>query len=215
MCTDEDYGDGRPCPEVDQSENGCDADTLPQNLDPSYCASGFVKVGDWMNSTGGVKNADLVRCMLNYYMGIADESCPVYEDYPVEHSFTIPVFDITTMEVHPDKNPVPCNAMEQPYDPYVFSDDPDNLWGKYLDGLHYRVAGFARMQVRGYQLSSGTPTYQPGFDPEEWGCYSPPYVPEDGFRISAEFLNWVDDVDTSAECYDPSGTLLSSPKLTE
>lgn len=212
MCSDPDYGDGRPCPYVDQKENGCDADTLPDNLNPGACASGFVQVGDWMNSTAGVKNADNARCWLSYYVGFVDPDLKKVCADGEPHSFTIPVYDITTLTVHPDVNPVPCNAMSQPYDPYYW---PDSDGKKYSDGLHYRVAGFARMQILQYQLSGGNPVPETlDFDPSV-ECITTGVEPDDGFRITAEFIEWVDDVNASSECYDPFGTLWSSPKLTE
>ena len=81
-------------------------------------------------------------------------------------------------------------------------------------GLHYRVAGFARMQILGYQLSQGeSDTVNVGHSGE--GCVTLGEIPHNGNRITAEFREYVDDYDTSNECYDPSGSLLSAPKLTE
>jgi hypothetical protein len=199
MCTDEVYGDGRPCPEVDQKVNGCDAGVLENNLDPSFCASGFIKVGDWMSSTSGKVNADDVRCLLDYYLGIPHpiDECGVSSD--VQHEFTIPVYDVSTAEL--GGSSIPCLLMGPPY---------DGTSG----GLHYRVAGFARMQILGYQLSQGT-SEEVNVGHSGVGCTTVGEVPNNGSRITAEFRDYVQDIATSDECYDPSGTLLSAPRLNE
>ena len=193
----------RSCPEVDQGLNACDSGVLAANLSPAYCASGFVMVGDWMSSTSGVVNASDVLCQLLYYLGTHDEYCNLRES-PQPVPFTIPVYEYTNMD-DPDLaelcNPIPCLRMK----------DHDDVCS---GGLHYKVAGFARMQLLGFQLSQGeSETVNAGSDGTE--CVTEGVAPNNGNRITAAFLNWVDDIDTSNECYDPSGTLLSSPKLTE
>jgi hypothetical protein len=196
------YGDGRPCPEVTQQTNACDEGTLADNLDPEYCASGFVKVGDWMSGTSGVISSDDVTDLLDYYIGIRDENGDL-RDVSMPVTVTVPMYSGTNLDaVWNCKNVATCKLMSNLEDPCS-------------GGLHYRVAGFARMQILGYQLSQTTNPVPDlaEFDPstcETWGV-----VPHDGNRISARFIEWVDDVNTSDACYDPSGTLLSSPKLTE
>lgn len=198
--------DERPCPSVDQKQNSCDSGTLAKNLDPTECASGFVKVGDWMSSTSGVINADDVLCWLCYYLGPAsgceDSPCLAPVGAPVPHEFTIPVYDADTFEMY--NIDTPCNSMNDPTDPST-------------GGLHYRVAGFARMQILGFQLSQGgSDTVSAGITgTEEDGCVTFGTDPHEGNRITAEFLEYVQDTDTSNSCYDPEGTLLSAPRLTE
>ena len=111
MCGD--GGDGRPCPEVNQGVNACNSMILADNLDPTVCASGFIKVGDWMSSTSGVVNADDVRCLLDYYLGIPHDlgECGASSDVPTE--FTIPVYDGTTMDA-PETVPHPLSPHEGP-----------------------------------------------------------------------------------------------------
>ena len=164
------------------------------------CASGFIKVGDWMSSTSGVVNANDVRCLLDYYLGIPHDigECGASSDVPNE--FTIPVYDGTNMDAPDYCTPIPCLRMSDPYDACS-------------GGLHYKVAGFARMQLLGYQLSQGGGAVSVGHSGE--GCVTLGEVPHNGNRITAEFREYVQDYDTSNECYDPSGTLLSSPRLNE
>jgi hypothetical protein len=199
MCELED----RPCPSVDQKTNSCDSTTLAANLNPSECASGFVEVGDWMSSTSGVINADDVLCWLCYYLGPAAgcEASPCLEptDAPVAHEFIIPVYDTTNLDQL--NNAIPCKSMTDPEDPSS-------------GGLHYRVAGFARMQLLGFQLSQGTSESVSAGD-SGTGCVTLGTGPHEGNRITAQFLEYVQDFDTSSACYDPEGTLLSAPKLTE
>ena len=211
MCTSEEYGDGRPCP-LPQGTNGCDTPVLGQNLDPVNCASGFVKVGDWLSAASGAMSAEEVKCHLSYYLGIpgADNTVPLDCSDGEPHSFTIPVYGQSTVDVLPDEKPVPCNSMSEPYDPYYWFENDLN----YNDGLHYQVVGFARMQLLGYSLSAGTPVpAETIFDPAS--CIT--HGTEDGeaFRISARFLEYVTDYTSTNECYDPMGTLWSSPRLTE
>jgi hypothetical protein len=60
--------------------------------------------------------------------------------------------------------------------------------GPWPNGLHYRVAGFARMQLLGYQLSQG-PGYDPFVDPST--CVTLGEEPNDGNRLTARFIDWV------------------------
>ena len=198
VCEDPEYG-LRTCPYVDQGTNACDSTVLAENLDPSNCASGMVKVGDWMSSTSGVVNADDVRCWLQYYQGTHDENCdprPEGEEEP--HPFTIPVYDYTTMDDYDVDTP--CLRMKDPGDPNT-------------GGLHYHVAGFAKMQLLGFQLSQGTGVVMSGHTGE--GCVTYGEEPHNGNRITALFEDFVYDYDTSSECFDPAGTLLSAPRINE
>jgi hypothetical protein len=195
-------GNDRPCPEVDQGVNGCDTGVLTSNLDPSNCASGFIEVGDWMSSTSGKINGDDVRCMLDYYLGIPHpiEECGVSSDEVVP--FIFPLYDISTADPSiPDGSSIPCLRMSDP-------DDPSS------GGLHYRVKGFARMELLGYQLSQGT-SEEVSVGHDGYGCVTIGEIPNNGSRITARFIQWVEDSNTSSECYDPSGSLLHGPKLTE
>jgi hypothetical protein len=137
--------------------------------------------------------------MLDYYLGIPHDlgDCGVSSD--VMREFTIPVYDTTPLDLDPPSE-VPCLAMSDPYDPTS-------------GGLHYQVAGFARMQLLGYQLSQGSGVVNVGHSGE--GCVTHGEIPHNGNRITAEFREYVTDYSTSSECFDPSGTLLSSPRLTE
>jgi hypothetical protein len=195
-------GDGRPCPEVNQGVNACDSTVLAANLDPIVCASGFIQVDDWMSSTSGVVNADDVRCLLDYYLGIPHplDECGASSD--VAREFTIPVYGETNMDAPWYCDPVPCLRMK-------------DLGDVCSGGLHYRVAGFARMQILGYQLSQGEGAVSVGHSGEGCVNITDGVDPNNGNRITAEFRDYVQDYDTSSKCYDPSGTLLSSPKLTE
>jgi hypothetical protein len=81
-------------------------------------------------------------------------------------------------------------------------------------GLHYMVAGFAKMQLLGFQLSQGTSgPVQVGHTGE--GCVTLGTIPNNGNRITAEFIDYVEDYASSSECYDPLGTLRASPKIVE
>jgi Flp pilus assembly protein TadG len=193
-------GDGRPCPSVDQKVNSCDSTTLAKNLDPNECASGFVQVGDWMSSASGVINADDVRCWLCYYLGPAPgcADSPCVDSIP--HEFTIPVYDGTTLG-EPYYADTTCLRMKDPYDPST-------------GGLHYQVAGFARMQLLGFELSQGTSgSVSAGASGSL--CVTLGTGPHEGNRITAQFLEYVQEFDPGSACYDPEGTLLSAPRLTE
>ena len=201
MCDDtKPWYDGRPCPGVDQSNNGCDAVTLPENLDPDNCGSGFVKVGDWMSSATGNMNADDVVCWLRYYLGEVDKDCnecPLCEPQP----FTIPVYDAISAEEEFGGSLTPCLPMSNPLEPDT-------------GGLHYRVAGFAQMQLLGFNVSQGLGVLYG--DPDFALCETHGEGPHDGERITAEFLEYIeDDFTNSSECFDPKGTLRSAPKLNE
>lgn len=191
--------DDRPCPLVDQGVNACNSPILAANLHPDNCGRGYVEVGDWVSSTSGVVNADDVRCMLLYYMGSHDLACNPIDPW-VPRPFTIPVYDSTTMDLDPPSE-VPCLAMDNPYDPTS-------------GGLHYRVAGFAKMQLLGFQLSQGgSVIVNAGNDGTQ--CITIGEVPHNGNRITAEFIKYVEDYDSSNACYDPEGSLLTSGKLVE
>lgn len=194
-------GVDRPCPEIDQGTNGCQVPVLGNNLNPLHCASGFVAKGDWMSGASGVMNASDVGCALDYYLGIPHDlsDCGVSSSVPV--GFTIPVYDYTTADPEGGSgSSTPCLSMTDPLDPST-------------GGLHYHVVGFARMQLLGYQLSqSANPVPDLTiFDPSQ--CETLGIVPNDGFRITAQFVEWVDDATSTNACYDPTGTLLSAPRL--
>jgi Flp pilus assembly protein TadG len=190
----------RPCPSVVQGKNACDSPTLARNLDPTECASGFVQVGDWMSSTSGVINADDVLCWLCYYLGPAagclDSPCMDGK----AHEFTIPVYDGTTLG-DPYYADTTCLRMKDPTDPTT-------------GGLHYRVAGFARMQLQGFRLSQGASGSVSAGDSGSL-CVTLGTGPHEGNRITAQFLQYVDEFDPGSACYDPEGTLLSAPRLTQ
>jgi hypothetical protein len=190
----------RACP-LEQGTNACDSPVLAMNLHPDSCASGFVQVGDWMSSTSGVINADDIRCLLSYYYGSHDEDCNERAELEPQ-PFTIPVYEYTNMDLPWNCDPVPCLRMK---------DLDDECSG----GLHYKVVGFAQMQLLGFQLSEGTSGgVSVGHDGT--GCWTEASAePYEGNRITAEFLNYVTDFSSSNPCYDPLGTLLSAPKLTE
>jgi hypothetical protein len=177
-------------------------------------------------------NADDIRCALNYYVGYDDPDDPTDDGCSdgVRHSFTIPVYDTTTVDEGIDT--ASCGAMPDPCN--IYDNTP-----KYA--LHYHVKGLAQMQVVQYQLSQGQEyppddvleqrgilgrvnscsTYydfvvEPGTEPPEPGATpTPTPEPPDGFRITVEFLDYVQDFSSSDNCFDPEGTLWSSPKLTE
>jgi hypothetical protein len=198
-CEGSPYSDGRPCPLVDQGQNACNSPILAANLHPDNCGNGYVEVGDWISSTSGVVNADDVRCMLLYYMGSHDLYCNPLEIWE-PHPFTIPVYSGTTMDLEP-LSAIPCLSMDNPNDPTS-------------GGLHYYVSGFAKMQLLGFQLSQGgSVTVNAGNDGTE--CITIGETPHNGNRITAEFIKYVTDYDSSNECYDPEGSLLTSGKLTE
>lgn len=82
--------------------------------------------------------------------------------------------------------------------------------GPWPNGLHYRVAGFAEMQLLGYKLSEGQ-EYDPWIDPEK--CIAlgelPGEEPNTGRRLTARFLKWGGG--ETGNCY-AIGTLLA-PQL--
>lgn len=63
-------------------------------------------------------------------------------------------------------------------------------------GMHYRVAGFARMEVVGYQLPNGNPMPDASVFDYATRCttIAPPEQNKEkqGFRISAKFLGWAE-----------------------
>jgi hypothetical protein len=59
--------------------------------------------------------------------------------------------------------------------------------GPWPSGLHYKVVGFARMQLLGYQLSQGK-AYDPIVDPST--CVTLGEAPNDGNRLTARFMGW-------------------------
>jgi Flp pilus assembly protein TadG len=219
----------RPCPVTQGSP--CSEETLDANISPAVCASGFVQVGDWIAAAPGDMNSTDVRCALHYYLGYDDPSTTADDGCSdgKSHSFTVPVYDETTADLGIDD--ASCGAMPDPCDPY-------DITPKYA--LHYHVAGLARMQIVQYQLSEGQ-EYPPDdalapevlarinscntyYDfvveeatPEPGSELTPTPTPEppDGFRITVEFLEYVQDYSSSEDCFDPFGTLWASPKLTE
>jgi hypothetical protein len=214
----------RPCPPYQQG-TGCSEQTLATNLDPINCGTGYVETGDWVANSTGISNADEgVRCALDYYLGIPRVDCTLKNLDLGPIPFTIVVYDYTNISTDNPK-PSACGG-DKDYDDLS---DPDT-WG-----LHYHVAGFAQMQILGYELSQGgtnvsaqmndleylrglewdpTINLDDGFDPMV-DCWNPPTAFRTGNRITAYFMNWVTSYSSSNECYDPWGTLLSSPKLTE
>ncbi len=216
----------RPCP-PEQQGTGCSEQTLATNLNPDNCGTGYVETGDWVANTTGIMNSnDSTLCYLDYYLGIPRDigDCGWSSDVPI--SFTIVVYDGTNIsKLNP--NPSACGG-DSSYDDLY---DPDS-WG-----LHYHVAGFAQMQIIGYELSQGGTNvsaqmsefnisqldWDPndpyidlsdGFDPMV-DCWNPPAAQQEGNRITAFFMNWVQSYSSSNACYDPWGTLLASPKLVE
>jgi len=188
----------RECPEVDQGTNACDSTVLGENLDPFSCGSGYIEVGDWMSGAAGVINADDVRCWLLWYLGSHNEYCEPVDPW-VPHGFVIPVYDYTTIRDY-DVD-IPCLRMKDPYDPNT-------------GGLHYHVAGFARMELMGFQLSQGTSgSVSAGVAPTD--CVTLGTMPNDGNRITAKFVEWVDNEDLGTECTNPMSTIYSAPKLFE
>jgi hypothetical protein len=196
----------RPCPVEQGGTNACDPNTLGDNLNPDNCASGFIAVGDWvsgatgvMNTGGGQSEQQRVLDWLDYYLGYTDG---------ISHTFSIVVFDYTS-EGEPYNTTSLCNAMEDGGGVPIGENWPSA-------GVHYHVRGFAVMQIMGYQLSnaSGESVVNVGHDGTD--CEDLGVFPDKGgFRITAHFERWVEEWDTSDACYDPLGTLLSSPKLSE
>ncbi len=214
----------RPCPAVAQG-NGCDAPLLEANISPGTCASGFVKVGDWIAAAPGDMSSSGVRCALDYYLDYQDPDNLCTDDAP--HSFTVPVYNETTEDY--GISTASCGVMPQPCN--IYDINPAYV-------LHYHVSGLARMQILQYQLSEGVGAVK--YPPDDAlgsdtlnrinSCTSyydfqcdPDLDPDcdinekkkDGFRITVEFLNWVDDFSSSEACFDPDGTLYSAPRITE
>ncbi len=222
----------RPCP-PEQLGTGCSAATLAENLDPVNCGNGYVETGDWVaNSTGIQQKFEGVRCVLDYYLGILRDDCILQNVDAGPIPFTIVVYDGTNISSD-NPNPSACGGDSSYADLY----DPTG-WG-----LHYHVAGFAQMQILGYELSQGGENVSSqinnleylksldwgdpiapdvwqnidlsdGFDPMV-DCWNPPTAFQDGNRITAYFMSWVTSYSSSNECYDPWGTLLASPRLVE
>jgi hypothetical protein len=78
--------------------------------------------------------------------------------------------------------------------------------GPWPNGLHYHVAGFARMQLLGFQLSQG-----PGYGHDGTGCVTLGVPPNDGNRLTARFIDWVGGEGGNCKAV---GTL-RAPKLQE
>lgn len=204
----------RPCP-IDQGTNPCDTPTLTANLNPINCASGYVMYDDWVANSTGIANSSNVLCYLDYYLGLRDDDCSFREvPYPVP--FTIPVYDYTNVGYYDEGKPAACGGHVAPGD----LDDP-SLWG-----LHYHVAGFAKMQILGYMLAQGsTVDIAQIANPEDYDlpadfdplrdCVTLGVPPHDGNRITALLQDFVEEFVPEASCFDPTGTLLSAPKLTE
>ena len=216
--------DERPCPSVAQG-NGCNAVLLENNILPDECASGFVKVGDWIAGAPGDMSSSGVRCALDYYLDFQDLSNPCTDELP--HTFTVPVYSETTADL--GISGASCGVMSNPCNPFDINP---------AYSLHYKVSGLARMQILQYQLSEGVGAVEYPADDQldsatldrinscisyyDFQC-DPDLDPDcdinekkkDGFRLTVEFINWVDDFSSSDACYDPEGTLLSSPRLTE
>lgn len=194
----------RPCPSIDQGVNACDTGTLDSNLDPRNCASGFIKVGDWVSNATGVMNSkDHVLCWLRWYLGSRDMDCNEVSPW-VPHPFVIPLYNDTNEAYSSGE----CNAV-----------DPGNPDDLSTGGLHYQIVGFARMQLLGFRLSQGGSAVvsegNDGYDLDGTPCVTIGEEPSNGFRITARFDEYVEEFDNSSSCYDPTGTLLSSPKLFE
>ena len=221
----------RPCPLEGQGQNACNAEILEANLNPNPgCASGFVRVGDWIAAAPGDMSSGPNRCALDYYLDFDDPENDCTDDEP--HSFTVPVYDYTTADPPWNIKPAMCGAMPDPCHP-EFTEP--------TYALHYHVAGLARMQILQYRLSSGGSEeikYPADEDLTQaqldrinecidyYDFYCDPVLDPDcdidiedakanSFRITVEFLEWVDDYDSTDECYDPYGTLWASPKLTD
>ena len=214
----------RPCPSVAQG-NGCNAVLLEDNILPDECASGFVEVGDWIAAAPGDMSSSGVRCALDYYLDFQDLSNPCTDDLP--HTFTVPVYVTTTVDL--GISGASCGVMSDPCNPFDINP---------TYSLHYKVSGLARMQILQYQLSEGVGAVEYPADDQlteeqlarinscesyyDFQC-DPDLDPDceiddkkkDGFRITVEFVNWVVSFSSSDACFDPDGTLLSSPKLTE
>jgi hypothetical protein len=174
-----------------------------------------------MSAATGDMNSGEVRCWLSYYAGYEDPSLQDVCADGVPHSFTVPVYDQSTADLVGGSS-TPCLRMTNPCDYRT-------------GGLHYRVAGFAQVQLLQFQLSNGQeippddaldaetlaridscvdyydfacdPVVDPDCNIEE--------LKQDGFRMTVDFIRYVQDFSSSNECYDPLGTLWSSPKLTE
>jgi hypothetical protein len=226
-----DCWDGRACPSVSQG-SGCSNVVLGGNLNAVLnCANGFVEVGDWMSAATGDMNSVDVRCWLSYYAGYVDPDVPKVCADGEPHSMTVPVYGQTTADLEGGST-TPCLSMDNPCDPTS-------------GGLHYQVAGFARANILQYQLSHGTEVPPDDYfllspdtpdleyidscydyydlnlsscgDPDDegyWDCVED-VIDTDGFRITIEFVEFVDDASSSSSCEDPLGTLLSSPKITQ
>ena len=202
-------GDGsRPCPLVPQG-NGCDTTNLEGNLHPDNCASGYIRVDDWVANTPGIANASTkVLCYLNYYLGYEDPNLTCDVEIGDPQPFTIVVYDYTNVSAD---NPNPASCSGRLSEEELADLDPDD-WG-----LHYHVAGFAKMQILGYRLSQGGDNISAGIEgtPEDGDCLTFGDDPHQGNRITAQLIDYVTDIDSSSECFDPTGTLRSSPKLVE
>jgi len=201
-----DPSESRPCPDMAPTD-GCSTPALAWNLDPYRCAVGFIQTDDWVSAGVGIMNSDTqVQCYLDYYLGIPRDVLDCGWTSPDPNSFTVIVYD-------GDNGGTGCG-------------NPSTLWDPPAspDGMHYRVAGFAQMQILGYELSQGAGVTEQIDNPEDFGlpsdfdpmvdCESPFGVGE-GNRITALFIEFVTDFSSSSSCYDPLGTLLASPKLFE
>ncbi len=218
----------RPCPYITQ-DNGCDNPLLIDNMNPDYCASGFVKVGDWISGAPGDMGSSGARCALDHYIDFYDPLNPCTDE--LQRSITVPVYDYLSTN-YPVGNPYQtsdstCGPMPNPCNPYEGANS-------YV--VHYHVAGLARMNILQYQLSEGVGSvkYPPdeALTPEQLArinsCASyydflcDPADPtcdvnekkNNGFRITVEFIEWVSDYNSDDDCEDPFGTLWASPKLT-
>jgi hypothetical protein len=159
------YGDPATPPE-DCRQDDCSAQCLGQNLLPEDCNSGFVAVDDWVAGTTGVTSDVKVRKALDHYI---DNLIP----------FTVIVWH----EIYcgDGQTSEECEGAE------------GQGCGPWPSGLHYRVKGFARMQLLGYKLAEGEGNaHDPWVDPLQ--CVPLGEVPGDdpnaGNRLTAKFLPW-------------------------
>ncbi len=164
----------------------CSVPSLRTDLNPAFCRSTVIEVGDWVGGSTGTENDKLALSYLEYYIDGT-------EDFPGPIPVTILVWDVTNGLTGCDPN-------------VTWDGNGDPLFS----GLAYRAKGFARMEILGYQLSQGVGNevwYPEGFSFDE--CETTGEDPNSGVRITARFLKWADG--TTGDC--EAGGNVWSPRL--
>lgn len=151
----------------------CSAVCLGHNLDPLTCASGLLRVGDWVASDSGLADTKDIRNQLKCYAGITplDPGGTVTCDHPGEpEPFTIIIYENTE-----------CFA--------GFCEECGQEGPHGNRGFAYQIAGFAKFQLLGFSLATGGGGGQ-SYGHDGTGCLGPEAT--GGNRLTGRFIEWVE-----------------------